>query len=150
MKNVVGSILSVIAIFLQLYVTPVYYTGAILWAKAQSEALSYTRDFIDSVIDTREVTTDMLNDYSLNMSSTTEYYKFEIIRKEKCIMPDPVHPGQTYSTYIVVDDLSQFNQGDKIIVEVKPVGNNLFMTLSVNLMKMPSIRDGFRLVGRVR
>lgn len=150
MRNVVGNIIAVMAIFLLVYVTPLYYTGIVEWAKASVEALSYTRDLIDGVIDTRELTDDMLNDYAISMASTAEYYRYEVIRKEKCIMPDPITPGQTYSTYIVVDDISKFNQGDKVIVKVEPAGSNIFQTLSTRLMHMASIKDGFNLVGRVR
>lgn len=150
MRNIVGNLLSVIAVFLLLYVTPLYYTGIVQWAKASSEALAYTRDLVDDVIDTRELTDDMLNDYAINMASTAEYYRYEIIRKEKCIMPDPVNAGQTYSTYIVVDDISKYNQGDKIIVRVDPVGSDMFQTLAVNIMHMTALKDGFVLPGRVR
>ena len=150
MKNPIGTVIAIIAIFLLLFVTPNFYIGTIQWAKAQSEALSYTRNIVDEVIDTRELTQDMLDDYTLNMSSTTEYYKFEITRKIKCVMPDPVNAGKTYSTYIVVDNINEYNQGDKFIVDVEPVGVNSFQVLAASLMGMPELTDGFRLEGRVR
>lgn len=150
MKNVVGSTIAVIAIALLLFVTPQYYIGLTQWTRSQSEALSYTRELIDTVIDTRQLTEDMLNDYSLSLSSTTEYYKYTITRKVKCVMPDPKTPGQTYSTYIDVDDITQFNQGDRIIVEVKPVGVNSAQLISTALLGTTDVSDRFRLVGRVR
>lgn len=150
MKNVISTVLSIIAIVLLLYVTPAYYTGAVQWAKSQSEALAYTRDLIDIVIDTRQLTEDVLNDYALNMSSTSEYFKYTIIRKVKCVMPDPVNPGKTYSTYIVVDDISQYNQGDRIIVKVEPVGTSIYQIISHSVLGFASVSDGFTLPGRVR
>ena len=150
MKNVISSVLSVIAIALLLFVTPQYYTGIIQWSKAQSEAIAYTRELIDTVIDTRQLTDDVLNDYTLNMASTTEYYKFTITRKVKCVMPDPKTPGQTYSTYINADDISQYNQGDRIIVEVEPVGVNTAQMISSSILGTSDISAGFRLAGRVR
>ena len=92
----------------------------------------------------------MLNDYSLSLSSTTEYYKYTITRKVKCVMPDPKTPGQTYSTYIDADDITQFNQGDRIIVEVKPVGVNSAQMISTALLGTTDVSDRIRLVGRVR
>lgn len=150
MKNVIGTVLSAVAIIILLFVTPTYYLGIMQMAKSQSAALSYTRDLIDTVIDTRQMTQDMLEDYTLNMSSTTEFYKFTITRKMKCIMPDPVEEGQTYTTYITVDDISNFNQGDRIIINVEPVGSNLYQNLSASLMGMTISSEGFTLVGRVR
>lgn len=150
MKNVISSVLSAIAIVILLFVTPAYYVGVIQTARAQSAALSYTRDLIDTVIDTRQLTTDTLEDYTLNMATTTEYYKFTITRKMRVVNPDPVEAGQTYSTYINVDDTSIYNQGDRIIVKVEPIGTNLFQSLSSSLIGLNVSAEGFTLVGRVR
>lgn len=150
MKNPISTIIAVIAIIYLAYITPMYSIGLIQWARSQSEALSYTRDLLDEVTDTRVLTEDMLEDYALNMASASELYKYEIIRKEKCIMPDPEHPGQTYTTYIVVDDISTYNQGDKIIIEVKPVGSNMYQVFSSAFSNTSTLNKGFRLAGRVR
>ncbi|MBQ2885838.1 MAG: hypothetical protein IJE43_19105 [Alphaproteobacteria bacterium] len=150
MKNPVGTIIAIMAIVYLIYVSPANDIGLIQWARSQSEALSYTRELIDGVIDTRLLTEDMLEDYALNMASASELYEFNITRKEKCIMPDPKHPGKTYTTYIVVDDISQYNQGDKIIVEVKPVGTNMYQKFSSAFSNTAALNKGFRLAGRVR
>lgn len=150
LKDIVGVVLSVIMSVLLLVVSPMYYIGVIEWARSESEALAYTRNVIDEVIDTRELTDDMLADYNLNMASLSEYYTIEITRKVKVINPDPVHAGQTYTTYMIVDDNRHYNQGDIIIVDVKQIGSNTFQMLARGLMGMTILKDDITLCGRVR
>lgn len=150
MRDMVASVISVILITIMLFITPTYYIGIIEWARSQSEALTYTRNLIDEVIDTRELNEDTYNDYNLRMAAVDDYYDVKITRKVKCVMPDPVNAGQTYTTYIVVDDIERYNQGDIIIVEVNPISVNTFQAIASALLGMSDMTDGFTLCGRVR
>lgn len=150
LKDILGSIFSIVTAILILFVGPMYDISIIQWARAESEAMAYTRNLIDEVIDTRQFTKDTYEDYSLNLASTSGYFDFTVTRKVKCVMPDPVNVGQTYTTYIVVDDISTYNQGDIFIVKVSAVGHNMFQTLSSSLLGLNLDSEGFTLAGRVR
>lgn len=150
MRNVVGYVISLVAIIIMLVITPNFYIGVTQWSRAQSEVLTYTRNLVDEVIDTRELRKDTLDDYFILIASTTELYDATITRKIKCVMPDPVNIGKTYTTYMTVDDVSSFNQGDIIVVKVEPIAPGVFQSLASSLLGMPSLVDGFTLSGRVR
>jgi len=150
LKDIIGAAFAVISIFFLLVVTPNFYTGAVQWARSESEAIANTRNLIDEVIDTRELTEDTLADFNIKMAALSEYYTCEIIRKVKVINPDPLNPGQTYTTYIIVDDISQYNQGDLIVVNVEQIGGNMYQNLARKLMGSAVQSDTITLCGRVR
>lgn len=150
MKDVVSAVISIIAIFLMLGVTPLYYEGIIQWQKSQSQALAYTRAVVDEVIDTKELTDEAIKDYNLNMASLPNTYKVTISRQVKVVNPDPENAGKTHTTYVTVDDNKHYDQGDLIIVEVKPLSNNLAQQISLALLNLASPSSGFTIPGRVR
>lgn len=150
MKNVIGSLISVILIFFMLCITPIFYLSTIEYAKSSMQALSATRNLVDEVIDTGTLSDTTLADYNLLMASMSDYYSVKIIHKAKVVSPDPLRPGYTYTTYVVVDDLKTFTTGDEIMVIVRPLGENMFQSLSSTFLNMRTSREGFTLVGKVR
>lgn len=150
MKNIFGSLIAVILAFFMLGVAPMYYIGIIQWQNSQSQALAYTRNVVDEVIDTKVLSDDVLDDYSINMASLSNSYNFTIYRKVKITNPDPVNAGQTYSTYVTVDDNRTYDQGDLIVIEVTPTGKNVAQSFAQSLLGLRSPSAGFTLPGRVR
>lgn len=150
LKDVLGSIFSFIMIILMLVITPIYYVGIIQWARSEAVVNIETRNLIDEVIDTRFLIDDTLKDYNLSIAALPMNYVITISRKVKVINPDPLNPGSTYTTYVVVDDISKYEQGDFIIVNLEPVGNNLFQIISKSLMGLSIPSNSFTLAGRVR
>ena len=149
-KDVLGSIFSFIMIILMLVITPIYYVGIIQWARSEAVVNIETRNLIDEVIDTRFLIDDTLKDYNLSIAALPMNYVITISRKVKVINPDPLNPGSTYTTYVVVDDISKYEQGDFIVVNLEPVGNNLFQIISKSLMGLSIPSNSFTLAGRVR
>ena len=149
-KDAVGGVISLMLAFIFLCFMPLYYTGVIQWARSESEALAATRNLIDEVIDTRQLLNDTLADYNLTIAGLPDYYTTTITRQVKIINPDPLNAGQTYTTYVTVDDNSVYDQGDFIIVEVEPFGMNVFRTMARGLFGLSIPNDGFTLAGRVR
>lgn len=150
MKNIVGSLIAVFMAFMLLGVTPMYYEGIIIWQKSQSQALAYTRAVIDEVIDTKELREDTLEDYNLKMASLPNVYRTTIYRQSKITNPDPLNKGETYTTYVTVDDNRHYDQGDLIIIEVEPISDNLAQKFAKSLLGLYSPSSGFTLPGRVR
>lgn len=150
LKDVLGSIFSFIMIIIMLVITPIYYVGIIQWARSEAVVNIETRNLIDEVIDTRFLIDDTLKDYNLSIAALPMNYVITISRKVKVINPDPLNPGSTYTTYVVVDDISKYEQGDFIVVNLEPVGNNLFQIISKSLMGLSIPSNSFTLAGRVR
>lgn len=149
-KDIIGTVMSIILVFLMLMVTPLYYIGIIQWASSESAARAYTRNLVDEVIDTRELKVETLQDYNLSMASLSDYYNTTVMRQVKVVNPDPLNPGQTYSSYQVVDDIYNYNQGDLIVVKVEPLGKNMFQIIARSMLGLSMSPNGFTFPGRVR
>ena len=151
MKDVIGNVITIITIGLLLIVMPMYYTGIIQWSRASVQALALTRGVIDEVIDTRTLSEDTLDDFALELAALSEQFTYKITRKALIIEPVPDKPGETYSVYTVTDNITEYNQGDLIIIDVEQIGTNASLNFVRMFINVTSNEHGnFRLVGRVR
>lgn len=110
-----------------------------------------TRNFIDTVVDTRSVSESMLADFKLAMSSVSEYLVVDIEHEVKIIEPDPIAgAGRTRVTYIPSEDLSTFKQGDRIIVTVHTVRSNPYQYISSSITGTAIQDCDFTSCGKIR
>ncbi len=150
MKDIVSSVLGIFLAFILLGVTPLYYVGVIQWAQAETQAIAYTTNLVDEVIDTKQLNDQTLAEYNLKMASLSTYYTFTIERQIKVVNPDPMNPGSTYTTYIVDDNIREYDTGDLIVVSVRPAGLSFAQTIADNILGLSVPKNGFTLPGRVR
>lgn len=150
MKDVVGSVLAIFLGFILLLVTPMYYFSIIQWAKAETVALTAARNLIDEVIDTKEMDDAALANFNMELAALSGYYTATVTRQVKVVNPDPLNPGETYTTYMTVDNNKEYDQGDFIIIEIEPLGVNISQTIARTLMGFQIPDNGVVLAGRVR
>jgi len=150
MKDVVGSVLAIFLGFILLLVTPMYYFSIIQWAKAETVALTAARNLIDEVIDTKEMDDAALATFNMELAALSGYYTATVTRQVKVVNPDPLNPGETYTTYMTVDNNKEYDQGDFIIIEIEPLGVNISQTIARTLMGFQIPDNGVTLAGRVR
>lgn len=145
-----STMLNLILLILLCYVFPMMCVSVIQWARAEQEASFDTRTFIDKVIDTRQISEDMLSDYNLALASKSTYYVATIKREVKVTNPVPGNPGETYVTYMTVDNIDSWEQGDIITVEVEAVGLNYFQIIARSFFYMLFEDRSFTYSGRIR
>jgi hypothetical protein len=150
MKDVVGSVFAIFLGFILLLVTPMYYFSIIQWAKAETVALTAARNLIDEVIDTKEMDDVALANFNMELAALSGYYTATVTRQVKVVNPDPLSPGETYTTYMMVDNNKEYDQGDFIIIEIEPLGVNISQTIARTLMGFQIPDNGVVLAGRVR
>ena len=150
MRNLASTVLSVLIAFVLLCIIPIFYVSIIQYARSTVIVLSETRNLIDNVIDTRKLSEDDLADFQIGITSTNAYYNATIMRKVRVVNPDPNNPGKTYTTFVVVDDIYNYNQGDRIIVKVEPIGQSLYQVLARAFLQILVEDESFTLAGRVR
>lgn len=150
MTDIVGKIVSVVLIFVMLVITPIAYVSCTQWTRSRTVALVSMRSLIDEVIDTREMSDQALADFNLSLAGASESYKATITREVKVVDPDPLNPGKTVTSYVVVDNNRTYNQGDYIIIRVETLGMNTFQTIMLSLLGMDLPNDDEVLAGRVR
>lgn len=149
-SSIPGTVIGLILVVCMLIISPLYYVGIIEWAKSESEIMSDTSNLIDKVIDTRVLTDDMLADYNISVAAKAIKYRTVITRETKVVNPDPLNPGNTYTTYVLVDDTSIWKQGDIITITVEPISDSIYNRVSRSMLGLSVDSDGFTLSGRVR
>lgn len=148
--NIIGVVLgTVLGIFL-LVLFPMYQIGIYEQVSAQEQSLSYTRNLIDEVIDSRQLTESTLQNFYLNIGSASSNLSAEIIRETKVVNPDPLKPGSTYVAYLANDDIYNYNQGDLITVHVYQVGSSLTERIAMSALNLKISSIDFTLTMRVR
>lgn len=105
--------------------------------------------FIDEVIDTGEVSETLLTDFQLGCNSYGPIIQIEIVRFVKTIDPDPINGG-TYTTYVVAEDNTHYNQGDHIQVTVKTIGYSGTQRMVMSTVGIMLPKFECTLAGRVR
>lgn len=148
MKNIAGTVVSIFVVFFMICITPLYYISVIQYARANSVVLSATRDIIDEVIDTRTLSEARIASYNLELASVSGYYEAQIIRKKRVLNPND--EGGVTPIYIVDDNIYEYNQGDRIVVKVTPIGDSPFQILTRTFLGIGLSNEEFQLAGRVR
>lgn len=148
--SVPGAVFLMVLTVLCLIITPMYYISIIQYAKAEDEMMSDVATVIDKVIDTRELTEDMIVDLNLSLAAKPMNYTLSITRETIVTNPDPAHPGSTYSVYIVADDIHHYRQGDIIIIRVEMFGSSMMTQIAEKLLGMRVADYDYQVAGRVR
>lgn len=107
-------------------------------------------NFIDKVTDSKTLTDDMLEDFYLGVSSYGPLVDVTVTRMVKEVNPDPLNPGETFTAYVVSDNIYEWNQGDFIKVDVEIIGytgTEQFVMNTVGLM-LPDFN--YSEAGRIR
>lgn len=84
--------------------------------------INHVTDFIDEVIDSRNVTDAMIDELNVNLASYGVTVNYEIKRYARSVNADPITDSDYYVTYLPQDDTTTYNKGDKISVRVYTVG----------------------------
>lgn len=148
--SIPGVVLAICIYVMNFVIFPFYVIGCHSYIQSYHSMLNETRDFVDEVIDTREITDTMIEDFNYALSSHDVVYTAQIFRKVKTINPDPVHPGQTITSYTIVDDYKTFNTGDRITVICEPITVGPYQSITRMLLHLPLDEQKIQKTARVR
>lgn len=151
-NSTVGLIMGIVILFLSFNVLTIYFIGCIQWRDDMNTVQSSTRNFVDSVIDTRGISEDALADFNLSLASCQSSYTYKIYHEEIVTNPDPTadDPNATRTTWVYTDDLINWNTGDFVTVEVKQVSENFFQRIASTMLSMVFGNKDCTLSGMVR
>ena len=124
MVDTISKILCIVLIFLMLIVSPLLISYKIDDAVARREVLFEVTHFIDTVRDTRTVSSGDLDQFYQNCNARGLTVNIEVRRLVKTVVVDPV-TQKVAVNYTIVDDpasLTNFSKGDGIQVTVKEIG----------------------------
>lgn len=154
--SIPGMVLTVVLYCVEFLLFTYYVIGCHSYIASWHNMMNETRNFIDEVIDTREITEQMEEDFALALASGDIVYRANIYREIKKIDPDPTNLGTvgsvggTITTWITTDNYSKFNTGDRIVVETEPVSVGPYEAIANLLLRLPTQRTKVVKSARVR
>lgn len=149
-SGVIGTTVSLIILILMLVVGPAYYVGIIQYARDSQEVLLLMRNLIDEVIDVDELSETSLDRMQMQLATLNGSYEVKAYREIRTINPDPSDNEKIETVYIRDNDVSHFDPGDLITVEVKTLKQNSFLTIGRAFFGQAAPKDNYTLTGRVR
>jgi len=124
MVDTISKILCIVLIFLMLIMAPLLISYKIDDAVARREVLFDTTQFIDTVRDTRIITSEDLDQFYQTCNSHGIAVDIKVRRLVKSVVVDPI--TQTveinYTIHDDPDSLRNFNKGDGVQVIINEVG----------------------------
>ncbi|WP_289749760.1 hypothetical protein [Bacteroides acidifaciens] len=148
--SIPGVALAVILYAIEFLGFTFYVAGAHQYITSYHAMLNETRDFVDDVIDTKEITPQMLEEFNIALASHEVVYSAEIFRFIRTVNPDPVHPGQTVTIWTLVDDSTTFNSGDRIQVICTPVSVGPYQAIARSFLRLPADNTKIVKTARIR
>ena len=135
-NDLAGKIIGMLLAFILCVVSPFVTINAQNEMLDRRMIMNNITDFIDEVIDSRTVSDAALSELNVSLASYGITVDYEITRYRISIDPDPLK-GDAYTiNYVVSDDLSKFNKGDKVSVHVYTVGYSSTQSLAHKLTGM--------------
>lgn len=149
-NNVVGTVISVIVLFLSLIILPSYFIGIIDWRNDLNICQTSARNFVDMVIDNQQITEKALSELNLSIASCTSSFTYEYYREEKVTNPGADGTIETSWVYTEVTPDTKWRTGDIVTIIIKQNGLNVFQRISTVLIGTPFYSTDIRLSGMVR
>lgn len=148
--SIPGIVLAIAMYVMNFIIFPFYVIGCHSYIQSWHSMLNETRDFVDEVIDTREITDVMMEDFNFALSSHDVVYSATILRYVKTVNPDPNRVGETITSYTVVDDTKTYMTGDRITVICEPVTVGAYQSITRMLLHLPLDEQKVEKTARIR
>lgn len=153
MDKVPAIIILSILVIIELFTIPYYYTSITEYSIEVEEVISETKLLIDKVVDSKILTDDMVADFNISLASHQSDYVATIRRSRRVVILDTMTPEPTdvVVTYVLVDNIKDYEQGDLITVTVNRIKPSRMQTFASRILGMPLLpTDDISLTARVR
>lgn len=154
--SIPGLVISCIILFISLIMLPTYFIGVINWRSDQNTAQTAARNFVDMVIDNRQITERAMSDLNLSLAGCSTTYTYKYYREEKITNPlvdasgKPTGQVEVTWAYVEVTPDTIWNTGDICTIVVKQEGMNMFQRVAMALLGTSYNTIEIRLSGMVR
>lgn len=151
METVSSKMIGVILFVLCLFFIPTSIYVCINDITSTRTIMNETRNFIDKVADSGVCTDEMLSDFYLGCSSCGVPVNTKVKRYEAVINPvaQDTESG-TQLTYTPNSDISTFNQGDVVAVDLEFIAPTGLQRIVWSVLRLFSPQTNFHLAGLVR
>lgn len=129
--SIAGLATQVFILFISLVVLPVYFMSIIQYYKDINRIQIAERNFVDSVIDNRQVSDATLSELNISIAAVSTPVTVSIKREVRIVDPSAV-AGKVETQWVYVEwhQNDDWNQGDIITVSVEQNNANIMQQLS--------------------
>lgn len=149
-NDIPGKFIGLLLAFVLTVVMPFVNTTVELEMLDRRSIITDTTNFIDEVIDSRQITDAMLKEFHTNISSYGVNVDYEITHLKRTVNPDPANPDAYYTNYVPVSNDYPWEKGDRISVRVYTVGYSSTQTLAHKLIGLFISELDRTIVARIR
>ena len=130
--SIAGMAVQVFILFISLVILPIYFMSIIQYYKDINRIQVAERNFVDAVIDNRQVSDAVLSELNIQLAAVSTPVTVSIKREVRAIDPRPGEIGQTEVRWVFVEwhQNDDWNQGDIVTVSVKQNNPNMMQQLS--------------------
>lgn len=141
----------VFILFISLIVLPIYFMSIIQYYKDINRIQTAERNFVDSVIDNRQVSDYALSELNISIAAVATPVTVEITRERRVIDPgaDSTKTDVKW-VYVEWEENTSWLQGDIVTVECKQESANIMQQLSAVFLGSAYTNLNMRLAGMVR
>ena len=136
MHDIPGKLIGIILAFITVVVAPFVISVTTAEMLDRRAAFMAMCDFVDGVIDSRQITESELREFNATIQSFGMTMDYQITREMRSVDPDPLNPGSYVRTYIPTDNNMVYNQGDHITLRVKSIGYSSSTALAHSITNM--------------
>lgn len=148
MNDFFSKLIGLFLAFFLLVIAPITNNSLAQDLTTKRAILNEMTNFVDKVTDSGYVSDQMLSDFYLGCSSHGAIVDVTVRRFIKVVNPDG--SGGTYTTYVLSDQVKNWNRGDIVKVKVEAIGYSGAQKLTWYFMKLMTPKLEFELAGMVR
>ena len=149
--SIAGMAVQIFILFFSLIVLPIYFMSIIQYYKDVNRIQTAERNFVDYVIDNRQVSDAALSELNLSIAAVSTPVKVTIQRETRVINPGST-AGAVDVSWIAAeyDNTTIWDQGDLITVTVKQEQANIMQQISSVFLGSSYNNLNMRLTAMVR
>lgn len=148
MTDFIGKVISTILVFILMILAPLTIWSFASDLEAKRALLNEAENLIDKIEDTGTLNDVQLADFYLGCASHGVIVDARVYRYIKVVNPDGA--GGTVTNYVVADNLTLWNKGDVIKVQVEAIDYTGAQKMLMMLMRVFNDKLDFTMSGMVR
>lgn len=149
--SVAGMAVQLFILFLSIIILPIYFMSIIQYYKDVNRVQVAARNFVDYVIDNRQVSESALAELNISLAAVSTPVSAEVKRETRVIDPaDDSNETEIKWVYTEWDEDTVWYQGDLVTVEIKQESINMLQQISGVFLGTNYSNMDIRLVAMVR
>lgn len=149
--SVAGMAVQIFILFLSIIILPIYFMSIIQYYKDVNRCQVAARNFVDYVIDNRQVSESALAELNISLAAVSTPVSAEVKRETRVIDPAATsNETEIKWVYTEWDENTTWYQGDLVTVEIKQDSVNMLQQISGVFLGINYSNMDIRLVAMVR